>query len=205
MQNRDDVRGGNGNLLSHKPHQGRSADYRVMARCRSGSIALISFARSPRQAICFAEQFRDTVIAQRAKAGRIEKRSQDGIAAIYLEAWAGTATQGRWEHFGPRRGGFCHVFRNPRQGREESGRSSLPKSGTAIQCVFLAERTRKGGWRAKLADRELAGPVTNSADVPQSVKPGQAVELRVGAVSDDGTRIQFQWLPSLANGRGTKA
>jgi hypothetical protein len=204
MQNRDEVRSGNGNLLSRVFHQACPANYRVMARCRNGSIALVSLARSPKQAVSFAEQFRDLVIAQRTTSGRIAGRIQDGIAAIYLEAWAGTATEGRWTHFGPRRGGFCHVFRNAWNGHRESGRPGLPKSGTAIQCVLLAEKTRKGGWRAKLSDRELAGPVTNSADVPESAKPGQVVELRVGAISSDGTHIQFHWLPSLGNGRGEK-
>jgi hypothetical protein len=205
MQNRDEVRSGNGNLLSRIFHQVCPANYRVMARCRNGSIALVSLARSPRQAVSFAEQFRDLVIAQRTSVGRIARRSQDGIAAIYLEAWAGTATEGRWTHFGPRRGGFCHVFRNAWNGRGESGRPGLPKSGTAIQCVLLAEKTRKGGWRAKLSDRKLAGPVTNSADMPQSARPGEVVELRVGAVSDDGSHIQFHWLPGLGNGRETEA
>jgi hypothetical protein len=200
MQNRDEVRSGNGNLVSGIVHQACPANYRVMARCRNGSIALVSLARSPKQAVSFAEQFRDLVIAQRTAAGQIAKRIQDGIAAIYLEAWAGTATEGHWAHFGPRRGGFCHVFRSDRNGHMESGRPGLPKSGAAIQCVLLGEKTRKGGWRAKLSDRELAGPVTNSAKIPESAKPGQMVELRVGAISDDGTHIQFHWLPSLGNG-----
>jgi hypothetical protein len=85
-----------------------------------------------------------------------------------------------------------------------SFREGLPKSGAAIQCVLLAEKTRKGGWRAKLVNRELAGPITNSADVPQAAKPGQVVDLQVGAVSRDGTHIQFHWLPILVNGRGAK-
>ena len=201
MQNRDDVRSGNGNLPSRTFHQVSPANYRVMARCRNGSIALVSLAGSPKQAVSVAEQFRNLVIAQQSTAGRIAGRSQDGIAAIYLEAWVGTATAGRWEHFGPRRGGFCHVFRNSWNGPGKSRRPGLPKSGTAIPCVLLAEKTRKGGWRARLSDRELAGPITNSADVPESAKPGQVVELRVGAISDDGSRIQFHWLPSLGNGR----
>jgi hypothetical protein len=204
MQNRNAVCG-SGALPQSLLDQGRAADYRVMARCRSGAIALVSLARSTRQAISLAEQLRDMVIAQRATTmGRIQRQRQDGIAAIYLEAWAGTATEGRWEHFGPQRGGFYHVFRSLNCDRESPSRSG-PKSGTAIPCVLLAERTRKGGWRAKLVNRELSGPITNWADMPQSAKPGQVVELRVGAVSNNGTHIQFHWLPSSGNGHGTKA
>jgi len=99
----------------------------------------------------------------------------------------------------------CFHKGNSINGRWPESRPGLPKSGTAIPCVLLAEKTRKGGWRAKLVNRALAGPITNSADMPQSARPGQVVELRVGAVSHDGTRIQFHWLPSLGNGRGTKA
>ncbi|MGO8747475.1 MAG: hypothetical protein ACLQNE_15995 [Thermoguttaceae bacterium] len=203
MQNRNAVCG-SGTLPQSLLDQGRAADYRVMVRFQSGAIALVSLARSTRQAIYLAEQFRDQVIAQRATMGRIKRQRQAGIAAIYLETWAGTATEGRWEHFGPRRGGFCHVFRNADRDRKESGRSGL-KSGVAIPCVLLAERTRKGGWRAKLVNRELSGPITNWANMPQSARPGQVVELRVGAVSNNGTHIQFHWLPSSGNGRGTKA
>jgi hypothetical protein len=190
MQSFKDVRSGNGTLSSGTRRLARASDYRVMARCRDGLAALVSLAASPKQAISLAEQFRDLVIARRAS----PRRGQEGIAAVYLEAWAGTATEGRWEHFGPRRGGFCHVFRNGRNGHEESRRPGLPKSGEAVQCVLLEERTRKGGWRARLAKRDLAGPVTNSAEVPPSARPGQVVELRVGAVSEDGTHIQFHWV-----------
>ena len=205
MQNLNEVRGGSAALPLHPDYAGCPADYRVMARCRDGSIALISLATSPRRAIRLAEQFRDMVLARQAAPGRGQRQGRDGIASIYLETWAGTTAEGRWEHFGPRRGGFCHVFRNSTNGRRPESRPGLPKSGTAIPCVLLAEKTRKGGWRAKLVNRALAGPITNSADMPQSARPGQVVELRVGAVSHDGTRIQFHWLPSLGNGRGAKA
>jgi len=204
MQNRSTVCGGSGTLPQRAFDQARASDYRVMARCHGGAIALISLARNPRQAISLAEQFRDLVIAHRATVGRPRRQCQDGIAAIYLEAWAGTATDGRWEHFGPRRGGFCHVFRKMNRDRKESGRPGL-KSGTAIPCVLLAERTRKGGWRAKLVNRQLSGPITNWTDVPQAATPGQVVELRVGAISNDGTHIQFHWLPSSGNAHGVKA
>jgi hypothetical protein len=44
--------------------------------------------------------------------------------------------------------------------------------------VLLSEKTRKGGgWRAKLVHRELAGPITNTAEVPVSEQVGQVVNL----------------------------
>ena len=42
--------------------------------------------------------------------------------------------------------------------------------------------------------------MTNSADVPDSARPGQNVTLRVGAVDEMATRIQFQWLTDSISG-----
>jgi hypothetical protein len=69
----------------------------------------------------------------------------------------------------------------------------LPRAGDNVECVLLAEKTRKGGWKAKLMKRGTEGPITNTEDVPKSAKPGQAVTLRLGAISQDGKRIQFHW------------
>ena len=70
---------------------------------------------------------------------------------------------------------------------------ALPRTGDEVQCIFLPEKTRKGGWKAKLLQRGTEGPITNTSDVPESAKPGQMVTLRVGAISQDGKRIQFHW------------
>jgi hypothetical protein len=74
------------------------------------------------------------------------------------------------------------------------GTPSLPKAGDKVECALLAEKTRKGGWKATRLSRGTEGPITNTADVPKSAKAGQMVTLRVGAVSHDGKRIQFHWL-----------
>jgi hypothetical protein len=198
MQNRD-VLGGNGKTESRLSFSGCFAGYRVMTRCRDGQIALVSLAWGRQKAVQLAEQFRDRVIAHRADLSDHGGQGRGGVASIYVEAWSGTAYAGHWEHCGPRRGGFCHVFRCPTSGREGVVHAALPKSGEAIACVLLAQRTRKGGWRASLVNRRLAGPVTNSADMPALVQPGELVTLRVGAVSSDGTHIQFTWAPNLAS------
>ena len=62
-----------------------------------------------------------------------------------------------------------------------------------MQCVLLGEKTRKDGWQAKLLQRGIEGPITNTAEVSKSAKAGQTVALRVGAISQDGKRIQFHW------------
>ena len=68
---------GSGTLPQSLLDQGRTANYKVMVRFRSGAIALVSLARSTRQAISLAEQFRDQVIAQRVTMGRIKRQRQD--------------------------------------------------------------------------------------------------------------------------------
>ncbi len=204
MQNRD-IRGGNGKAQSCPSYPGCFAGYRVMARRRDGQVALVTLAWGRQEAVRLAEQYRDRLIAHLASLPDHGMRSRDGVASIYLEVWCGTAEDGRWQHCGPRSGGFCHVFRRPASGRNETPRAGLPKSGAAIECVLLAQRTRKGGWRASLVHRPLAGPVTNSADVPTSAQAGQIVTLRVGAVGGDGDHIQFTWVPNLGNGKAAKA
>jgi len=62
-----------------------------------------------------------------------------------------------------------------------------------VAGVLLSEKTRKGGWRAKLVSRELTGPITNTAEVPDSARAGQSVTLIVEAVNRKGDRIQFRW------------
>jgi len=194
MRNRDDVRSGNGIPPSRPSLPDCLANYRVMARCGNGSVALITVARSPEEAISIAEDCRDRVLAKRAVMTRAERHCQTAIAAIYLEKWAGAALEGGWEHFGPRHGGFCFVLHDRCTGRRNSRPSGLMKSGTMVEVVLLAGKTKRGGWRAQLVDQEMAGPITNWADVPPSAKPGQRVKVQVGAASKDGAHIQFHWL-----------
>ncbi len=63
-----------------------------------------------------------------------------------------------------------------------------------VECVLLSGRTRKRGWRARLRKSKLAGPITNTADVPTNARPGQVVKLRIGTLSVDGKQIQFDWV-----------
>jgi hypothetical protein len=155
-----------------------------------------------RQAVGLAEQFSKAVISRREKLGSMGKKSHDGIAVVFVEHWEGTATEGRWERLGLHRGGFCHVFPNGLPGRSARRNPALPKSGDKVECLLLPKKTRKGGWRAKLANCELAGPVTNTSDVPATAKPEQVVILLVGAVSQAGDHIQFRWLSGADRGNG---
>ena len=201
MQNRESVRAAE---AGQKPISARTrspARYRVVARLCDGSRALVCLARSLDEAVAGARQFRDAVIAHRGNLAHQGNRGRDRIAAVCTEEWVGGSLEGRWERLGSNRGGFVHVFRGPREDPGTAG-SGRPHSGQKAQCVLLEQKTRKGGWRARLLGRELSGPVTNSADVPSSAGPGQVVTLRIGAMSADGGRIQFDWLPESAGPNG---
>ncbi len=69
-----------------------------------------------------------------------------------------------------------------------------PKPGEHVKAVLLDNRTRRGGWKAKLLGFDLEGHITNSVDVPSSAVPGLFVELQVGAVNRNGTHLQLTWL-----------
>lgn len=172
------------------------ARFRVVAERSDGSRALVSLASTRVAAVWMASRIRDTVSA---------RRPEKDIVAICVEHWLGTATNGHWAYLGPGEGGFYHGFRYCQSGNGVARRRrkrrpdprrdlSLPRSGDHAECTLLAKKTRKGGWMAKLVKRDLAGPLTNWAEIPESAKPGQSVTLRIGAIDDEGTRIQFDWL-----------
>ena len=169
------------------------AGYRVMARHRDQSNSLVTLAENARQAANLAKAFCDTIAT-----------SRDGIVSVRVEEWVGMLTEGEWQPVSPWRGGFSHRFTTPfmtQNSRNGDHRNpSLPRAGDKVACVLLGEKTHKNGWKAKLLQREMEGPVTNTADVPKSAKPGQAVMLRVGVISHDSTRIQFHWRQNTARG-----
>ncbi len=118
------------------------------------------------------------------------------VVAIYLEEWQATAEGGRWRYCGGKHGGFSEVFRGASKEPEaDDTESESLSSGAQIECELLANKTRKGGWMARARQQELAGPITNSDDVPVSMTAGTIVCLRVGAVNSEATRIQFDWVP----------
>lgn len=151
------------------------ARFRVMARNRSGDTRLISLAVYREDAVDVARRYCQS--------------PPDDITAVVVEKWFGLLTEGRWKSLEPRNGGFA--WRRPLQGAISS---SLPRSGEMVKAVLQTAKTRKGGWVAKLADRELNGPVTNSNQCPSTFACGQTVMLRVEAISQRGDRIQFRWV-----------
>jgi hypothetical protein len=160
------------------------AGYRVMARHCDQNRSLVTLAQNSRAARILAKAFCDA----------IERNGhRNGIVSVQVEEWVGTLTEGQWERISLRYGGFFHWFTTHESRNGDHRNLALPRTGDEVQCVLLGEKTRKGGWKAKLLQRGLEGPITNTADVTKSATPGQAVTLRVGAISHDGKRIQFHW------------
>lgn len=175
------------NLSSYPwPH----SNYRVSARYPQGVVALVAMAKSQQQAVALARQFRDQTLA--APNGQ---QNGQAVREVFVEEWVGSLFQGRWRRLDPGQGGFRHAFHNgprPASGGAKVSSRQL-RSGQIVPCILLEEKTQKGGWKAQLADRELSGPVTQSDRAPAQAAAGQKVLLRIGAVSKDGTRIQFDW------------
>jgi len=170
------------------PHPARSAParYRVTAYDGGQAAALVTLAPTLGQAVARAREFCDSVIASREGPG-------NGAVSVRVEEWMGTSTEGRWRPVNPSRGGFWQRINAIRRVNGDHRSTLQPRAGDAVEGVLLGEKTRKGGWRAQLLGSGAEGPITNTADVPGSATPGQKVTLRVGAISQDGQRIQFQW------------
>lgn len=83
----------------------------------------------------------------------------------------------------PRSGSTQGACTQRRQAPDDSAGPSLPSAGDRVEAVLLDEKTRKGGWKAKLGPSGLAGPIQNSADVPGDKKPGDKLTLIVASVN----------------------
>lgn len=72
---------------------------------------------------------------------------------------------------------------------QEDAVSARP--GSRVRAVLLEERTKKGGWKARTADGQLSGHISNSTSVPTDRKSGDEVELVV--TSAKPTEAIFRW------------
>lgn len=69
-------------------------------------------------------------------------------------------------------------------------RARMPKSGEPVRCILLEEKTKKGGWKAKLKEAEGVGSLLPGNEPPDPT-PGQEVELIV--LSTDPKNMSFRW------------
>jgi len=115
-------------------------------------------------------------------AARLNIVASEGIA--WVEEWDFAKVRGRWIQVQEATELSSVKF---------SIRRATPRSGELVRAVLLDNRTRRGGWRARLLESNLEGPITNSDNMPTSLVPGQTVELLVGASNRDGTHLQLSW------------
>jgi CRISPR-associated protein Cmr6 len=73
-----------------------------------------------------------------------------------------------------------------------------PKPGERVEAVLLAERTRKGGWKARHELSGLAGPVQNSAIVPPEKKAGDRMVLIVKIAKGQESAFEYPVEPDAA-------
>lgn len=164
--------------------------YRVMVRMACGGAALVAVARSRAEAVTIAGRFQQAAL-----------RAEPNPALrgpVTLQVWRGGTLDGRWRELPAAEGGVSLPLpaRRSGRGRKSKDREATGgrlRSGERVKAVLQKKRTRKGGWLARVATGQLVGPITNSSEMPGSAEPGQVVELRIGAVRDDGSRIQFHW------------
>ena len=89
-----------------------------------------------------------------------------------------------------------------RDGGRPGKPGSVPNSGDQVEAVLLAEKTRKGGWKAKHETSGLQGPIQNTDEVPADAEPGQRFRLIVASVSANQREVQFRW-PAQPSEAGT--
>jgi CRISPR-associated protein Cmr6 len=65
------------------------------------------------------------------------------------------------------------------------------RPGDRVKAVLLTEKTKKGGWKAKLEDAGLSGPIQNTADVPDHQQQGNVVDLILASISQ--RQVAFRW------------
>ncbi len=69
--------------------------------------------------------------------------------------------------------------------------AKIPKAGERVEAILMAEKTAKGGWKARHEFTGLCGPIQNTRDVPVDCQPGSRVILEVASVN--AREMSFRW------------
>lgn len=66
-------------------------------------------------------------------------------------------------------------------------------NGSIQVCVLLEEKTKKGGWKARVKDTpEICGSIINTADVPTDKNAGDEIKLKVASVKGDTSSFRYE-------------
>ena len=67
-------------------------------------------------------------------------------------------------------------------------------NGSVQICILLEEKTKKGGWKARVKDvPNISGPITNTAEVPADKNPGDEIKLKTVAVNREEGKTSFRY------------
>jgi CRISPR-associated protein Cmr6 len=78
---------------------------------------------------------------------------------------------------------------------------SRPQPGQRVEAKLLAEKTKKGGWKAKHEQSGLSGPIQNTGDVPGDKIAGDTLTLIVASANE--REIAFRY-PTAADEQRSK-
>jgi hypothetical protein len=108
-----------------------------------------------------------------------------------------------WESVDVACGGFSFEFldRAPRVSiaKKKSPKVTVPmptnelRSGVVVDCELLAQRTRKGGWFARIVNKSISGPITNWSEMPTDLQAGDTVKLRVCGIRPETGFVQLRY------------
>lgn len=166
--------------------------FRVMVAQAGGAVALYRAMPTLRAARRIAQTACDRHQARLALEPRAVMAEPTRPRRVYVEQWIGSAIEGKWKPVAISMGGFSRRFedRRPTSGKRRR------KTGELVECVLLEKKTRRGGWRARIAGKSHAGPVTG--DPQAGVSPGDTVRLRICSLSGRTGAAQFAW-PKVAS------
>jgi CRISPR/Cas system CSM-associated protein Csm3 (group 7 of RAMP superfamily) len=91
---------------------------------------------------------------------------------------------------GGKPGGVIPLMTIPVSQKAEHAPVRQLQGGQSVQCILLDEKTKKGGWKAKLKEGQGVGALLPGNE-PPSLSPGQEVELIVQ--STDPRNMSFRW------------
>lgn len=170
------------------------ASFRVMVQRACGAVGLVQ--------VCGTLSAANHV-AQRACASHQRWLDSDRQSVlgdperprfVFVQAWHGSFVDGQWEVVNENQGGFRFRFdERPKRSVVAVCDGSRFVSGKAILCVLLSEKTKRGGWKARIVGAPHEGPITNSRDVPTTCEPGAQVTLFLSSLSRSTGQAQFAW------------
>ena len=177
---------------SGSPRFTRQNNYRVMLLRANGEIGLVCLCSDRRQATEVARDVCEKYLQRLELQWQQIVRRPDRPKLVFLEVWDGTSTSGRWRQ--PSRKTFRFEFHDRARGSQQTDDPQSQvvwKTGSLVKCVLLRQKTRKGGWRAKIVDSTFEGPVTNWQSIPASCNAGDEVVLKVCGISTRSGNAQF--------------